>query len=219
MLTWFGRWWDSHVVERALDSARSEQMDRIRKTLISKIPDVPHIVEVGAGSGLNFLHYPSYVRDLTVITLNKHISKRAQQKAQEKGLNLHHIQGDGNTFPLKDESYDAVVATLILCTVSDVPQFLNEVSRVLRENGKFLFYEHNAVPSRERSVLVRFVAPVHRLVTVGCHLDREFPAEAFKKVGLHIDWIEEEQSEFAPRLFGKLRYGVATKHKPSTEEQ
>ncbi|GJD07841.1 Methyltransferase-like protein 7B [Galdieria sulphuraria] len=188
MLTWFGRWWDSHVVERALDSARSEQMDRIRKTLISKIPDVPHIVEVGAGSGLNFLHYPSYVRDLTVITLNKHISKRAQQKAQEK-----------------DESYDAVVATLILCTVSDVPQFLNEVSRVLRENGKFLFYEHNAVPSRERSVLVRFVAPVHRLVTVGCHLDREFPAEAFKKVGLHIDWIEEEQSEFAPRLFGKLR--------------
>ncbi|GJQ14392.1 hypothetical protein GpartN1_g6183.t1 [Galdieria partita] len=218
MLGWFGRWWDSHVVEMALDNAKSEQMDRIRKILISKIPEVPNIVEVGAGSGLNFLHYPPYVKDLTVITLDKHMSKRAQQKAQERGLKLHHIQGDGKTFPLKNESYDVVVATLILCTVGDVPQFLNEISRVLKEDGKFFFYEHNAVSSNERSLLVRFVAPVHRLVTVGCHIDREFPGEAFKNAGLQIDWIREEQSEFAPRLFGKLRYGVATKKKRTTEQ-
>jgi ubiquinone/menaquinone biosynthesis C-methylase UbiE len=211
MLSWLGRWWDSHVVEMALDNVKNEQMERIRKTIISRVPDVPTVVEIGAGSGLNFLYYPSYVKDLTVITLQEELSKRARQKAQQSGLNVHHIQGDGRVLPLKDNSVDVVVATLLLCTVSDVAGFLQEVSRVLKQDGKFFFYEHNAVPPNERSVLVRFVAPVHRFVTVGCHLDREFPAEAFKEAGLQIDWIEEEKSEFAPRVFGKLRYGVATK--------
>eukprot|EP00871_Galdieria_phlegrea_P001883 jgi/Galph1/2696/GphlegSOOS_G1355.1 len=194
-------------------------MERIRKKLLEKIPNVPSILEVGAGSGLNFVHYPSFVKSLTVLTLDPKLSVRAQSKANERGLTVQHAQGDGNTFPFKDESFDVIVATLILCTVQDVPMFLKEISRVLKEDGKYFFYEHNAVPHEERSFLVPWVAPVHRLFTVGCNIDRTFPADAFKSAGLRIDWVEEETSEFAPKLFGKLRYGVATKYSTLTEEQ
>ncbi|KAH9294873.1 hypothetical protein KI387_038461, partial [Taxus chinensis] len=80
----------------------------------------------------------------------------------------------GEALPVLDSSMDAVVGTLVLCSVSDVEKTLKEVQRVLKPGGRFIFVEHVAAPD---GTLLRFwqklLDPLQKFVSDGCHLTRE----------------------------------------------
>jgi ubiquinone/menaquinone biosynthesis C-methylase UbiE len=83
-------------------------------------------------------------------------------------------EGTAEALPAADASADAVVSTLVLCTVRDVPRALAEVRRVLRPGGRFVFVEHVLAPPRTRTRAVqRLVRPVWPLLADGCHPDRD----------------------------------------------
>ncbi|XP_022550567.1 putative methyltransferase-like protein 7A isoform X2 [Brassica napus] len=107
---------------------------------------------------------------------NQKMEKYACEAAREAGLkpeNFRFMQGVGEAIPLDDNSVDAVISTLVLCSVPDVKQTLQEIKRVLKPGGIFLFIEHVAA---EDGTFFRHVQnvldPLQQVVADGCHLTR-----------------------------------------------
>ncbi|KDP41220.1 hypothetical protein JCGZ_15627 [Jatropha curcas] len=137
------------------------------------------VLEIGIGTGPNLKYYASDDDDLEVFGVdpNGKMEKYAQQAAEAAGVapaNFKFIQAVGEAIPLSDASVDAVVGTLVLCSVADVDQTLQEVKRLLRPGGLYLFVEHVAAKD---GTFLRFLQnvldPLQQAVADGCHLTRE----------------------------------------------
>ena len=116
--------------------------------------------------------------------------------------------GEGAWLPYPDAAFDAVVASLVLCSVADQRTVLAEVRRVLRPGGHFLFLEHVAAASPRVRAWQRRLSPVQRFFADGCELDRD-TASAIRAGGFARTHIEEVELSGAPILSRKLIVGVA----------
>ena len=101
------------------------------------------VVEIGAGAGPNAAYLPAGTRWL-VAEPNGFFHPALHTTAARHGLALELLAGDAHALPLPDASADAVVSTLVLCSVSDPAAALAEAKRVLRPGGALLFVEHVA---------------------------------------------------------------------------
>ncbi|CAL0308098.1 unnamed protein product [Lupinus luteus] len=136
------------------------------------------ILEVGIGTGPNLSYYASN-SDVQVVGIdpNPKMEKYARSSAKSAGLpltNFEFIQAVGEAIPLSDASVDAVVGTLVLCSVRDVDMTLKEVRRVLRPGGQYVFVEH--VVAKDGTFLKfmqRVLDPLQQTIADGCHLSRE----------------------------------------------
>ncbi|KAH0460713.1 hypothetical protein IEQ34_011376 [Dendrobium chrysotoxum] len=136
------------------------------------------VLELGVGTGPNFKYY-ARADDLHVVGVdpNKQMEKYARSAALAAGLppmSFTFMQGVGEDLPVEDGSMDAVIGTLVLCSVKDVNMTLQEVKRVLKVGGLYLFIEH--VAAQDGSFL-RFTQsildPLQQFFADGCHLTRE----------------------------------------------
>jgi len=135
------------------------------------------VVEVGPGAGANVPYYAPGVR-LIGIEPNPHMHPYLEQAARSAGMTLDLRQGKAEPLPLEAGSADAVVATLVLCSVDDPAAALREIRRVLKPGGRFVFIEHVvAAPGTLRRYLQRWARPLWRVVGDGCHPDRAGAAE------------------------------------------
>ena len=130
-------------------------------------------MEIGPGTGANLRFYAPGVRWVGVEP-NPWAHDYLRREAARVGLAAEVRAGTAEALPLADASVDAVVSTLVLCTVPHVPRALAEVRRVLRPGGRFVFVEHVLAPPRTRTRAVqRLVRPVWPLLADGCHPDRD----------------------------------------------
>jgi len=100
------------------------------------------VLEVGAGNGLNFGHYPATVTSLLAVEPEPHLRALAEQNARGAAIPITVTSGTAEQLPAGDQAYDAVVATLMLCSVSSLGLALSEMRRVLRPGGELRFMEH-----------------------------------------------------------------------------
>src|SRR6195256_594752 len=100
------------------------------------------VVEVGAGNGLNFAHYPSTVTEVVAVEPERYLRSRAEAAAARATTSVTVIDGTAAAIPLDDASVDGGVASLVLCSVSDPAAALAELHRVIRPSGELRFYEH-----------------------------------------------------------------------------
>jgi len=97
------------------------------------------VLEIGAGTGTNLLYYGSAVRTLTFTEPEKPMVRRLQRRILERRPDAKLLRAPAEDLPFEDDSFDTVVATLVLCTVDDQPRALRELRRVLRPGGRLLF--------------------------------------------------------------------------------
>lgn len=148
------------------------------------------VVEIGPGSGLNLEHYHPSVTCIAVEP-NVHFHVRIRAEAERRGIEVQVIAGIAEDLPIEDESVDAVVSTLVLCSVDDLALALDEIRRVLRPGGRFVFLEHVAAP--EGSMLGRVQRAVRRpwgWMADGCRPDRK-TGQAILDAGFEEAHIEE----------------------------
>jgi SAM-dependent methyltransferase len=136
------------------------------------------VVEVGAGTGLNLAHYPAAVERLVLTEPDPHMRARLQHRLYDEHTDLARraelVDATADRLPLADGEADAVVSTLVLCSVPDQRAALAEIRRVLRPGGTLTFMEHVLAPEKPRRARwQRRLTPVWRRVADGCHLDRE----------------------------------------------
>ncbi|WP_304451452.1 class I SAM-dependent methyltransferase [Nocardiopsis sp. YSL2] len=172
-------------VGRAMDEGG---LDRHRAALLGGLRG--DVAEVGCGHGLNFPHYPGAVASVTAIEPEPYLRRAAEERAGRTGVPVTVVDGLADSLPLADASVDAVVATLVLCSVPDQTRALREIRRVLRPGGRLYFLEHVRAPTpgvrRAQRLLDATVGP--RLLG-GCHSGRDTLA-AIASAGFTLGPVE-----------------------------
>lgn len=139
------------------------------------------VLEVGAGSGLNFAHYGPGVRTVYALDPSAELRRMAVPRARRANLPVEFLSASAEAVPLPDRSADTVVMTWTLCTIPDPERALGELRRVLRGDGRLLFVEHGRAPDPGVARWQDRLTPAWRRVAGGCHLNR--PIEALLEAG------------------------------------
>jgi ubiquinone/menaquinone biosynthesis C-methylase UbiE len=149
------------------------------------------VLEVGAGNGLNFGHYPAAVTAVLAVEPEPRLRALAEQSARRATTDITVIDGIAEHLPAADREFDAVVATLVLCSVSDPALALRELHRVLRPRGELRFMEHVAAESAGLRRVQRIAdATCWPVCFGGCHASRD-PVAAITAAGFRVRELEK----------------------------
>jgi len=155
----------------ALDSYMHWKLGARKRRLFAQLP--PVVVELGSGAGANF-RYLAPGSKLIAIEPNPHMHPYLARNAKRRQIELEirGLAGDGLDLP--DQSADAILCSLVLCTVTDPDRVLAEILRVLRPGGRFVCMEHVAAPAKSFiGRLQRLVFRPWRWFFEGCHTHRD----------------------------------------------
>jgi ubiquinone/menaquinone biosynthesis C-methylase UbiE len=158
------------------------------------------VIEVGAGNGLNFGHYPTSVSEVVAVEPESYMRERAAAAARAATVSVTVVDGTADRLPVDDASVDAGVASLVLCSVDDPSAALAELHRVIRPGGELRFYEHVA---SDRPRLARMQRALDRTVwprlAGGCHASRDTLA-AIKAAGFIVERSRDFEFRPAPAI-------------------
>ncbi len=184
-----GHRWFSAMYDTVSRAEERGAMGRYRRALLAGLSG--DVLEIGAGTGANFEHYGPAARVLA-FEPDPFMFARAEKKLATSGRsNIEVRRAPGEQLPVPDASYDAVVSTLVLCTVTDLPQSLAEVSRVLRPGGEIYFIEHVRAEGLP-GFLQDIIKPVWRWVAAGCNPNRR-TASAISAQGFDLLSVKRER--------------------------
>ncbi|GAB3260086.1 class I SAM-dependent methyltransferase [Alteromonas gracilis] len=178
------------------------------------------VVEVGCGDGSTFAHYPPGVERVVAVepepSLRAHAVRRSEALATERGLVVEVREGVAEALPVPDASADAVVLSLVLCSVADVEVAVAEVARVLRPGGEVRLMEHVAAEPGTRLAAwqERLDRRVWPALFGGCHTHRD-PLAALEGAGLRIERVHRAMVPARPRV-PVSPHVVAVARKPAT---
>ena len=168
------------------------------------------LVEIGAGNGVNFRYYRPGVR-VIAYEPNPYMHDRLHASAKAHGLDVELRATSAETLDFEDDSVDAAVCTLVLCTVPDPVRTVSEVRRVLKPGGLFFFIEH--VGAKPGTFLRRMQDLLHgpwHYVFEGCHTNRQTDT-LLEEAGFSSLEIERFTSSKMPPLVVPQILGVARK--------
>jgi len=153
-------------------SPRYEALVGERKdTLLSGLGGT--VVEIGPGTGPNLRYLAPGARWLG-IEPNRHMAPYLRTEARKHGVRARIVGASADALPLPDARVDAVVSTLVLCSLDRPERALAEIRRVLRPGGAFLFVEHVGAPHGSLlRRLQRAIRPLWKTVADGCRPDRD----------------------------------------------
>jgi ubiquinone/menaquinone biosynthesis C-methylase UbiE len=158
------------------------------------------VVEVGAGSGANFAHYPTTVSEVVAVEPERYLREGAQKAAMRAPISVSVVEGGADQLAGEAGSFDAGVAALVLCTVPDQQRALAELLRVIRPGGELRFYEHVIADTPGQARFQRFAdATFWPHVAGGCHMARDTKS-AIERAGFEIETCERFAFSPAPSL-------------------
>jgi SAM-dependent methyltransferase len=131
------------------------------------------VVEVGAGNGINFDHYPGGVVALIAVEPEPYLRRQAEKAAVDAPIPVQVMPGVAASLELPTDSIDVVVVCGVLCSVPDQHEALAEFRRVLRPGGELRFYEHVRSQRPGFARWQRWVDLPWSRAMGGCHTNRE----------------------------------------------
>ena len=154
------------------------------------------VIEVGAGNGLNFRHYPPEVSEVVAVEPEPTLRHAAQEPAAEAPVPITVVDGTASNLPAQDEEFDVGIASLVLCSVPDQAEALAELRRVIRPGGQLRFYEHVVSHDRRRARMMRFADRTFwPRISGNCHMSRD-TRSAIEAAGFAIE--EVDRFPFSP---------------------
>lgn len=166
------------LMEPELGRHRDELLDRVRG----------RVVDVGAGNGIGLRHYPAAVQEVVAVEPEPFLRAKAQEAARTAPVPVTVCAGLAEALPFEDDSFDAAVVSLVLCTVRDQQRALSELARVVKPGGELRFLEHvrSDRPRRARVQQAIDRSGVWPRLAGGCHCARDTLA-AVERAGFVIE--------------------------------
>lgn len=152
------------------------------------------VLEIGAGNGLNFSHYPSTVQEVAALEPEPYMRRKAEAAARVTPLRVSVSDGVAAPLPFEEASFDAAVASLVLCTVPDPAGALAELRRVLKPGGELRFMEHVRAESPPKSSVQQWLdrTAIWPHLGGGCHCARD-TVGAIETAGFRIERVRSYQ--------------------------
>lgn len=145
------------------------------------------VLDVGAGTGAN-LPYFAKADHVTLAEPDGAMRAKMAAKLDAAAVPVELSDAAAEQMPFPDASFDAVVCTLVLCTVDDPDRALAEIRRVLAPGGTLVLLEHVLAPDG-LARWQRRVQPVWHKLAAGCHLDRDTAANV-ERAGFTLTSLE-----------------------------
>ena len=199
----FTRWYP--VVMGVSERAGQSQIRRAQLSLASG-----RTLEVGAGSGLSVPYYGDAVTELVLVEPDADFRIALQRTIDE----LAHapwpvtvVDADAQRLPFEDATFDTVTASFTFCSLQRPELGLDELHRVLRPGGRFLFHEH----VRGHGPRARFqdlMTPLQVLLAGGCHPNRDFVG-TLRRSPFRIDHLVPDRMPRAFPTISPVVHGTA----------
>jgi SAM-dependent methyltransferase len=149
------------------------------------------VLELGAGNGMNFAHYPSTVREVVAVEPEPYLRSRAERAAALAPVPVSVRTGLAGQLGLEPGGFDAAVCSLVLCSVPDQRVALEDLRRSLRTGGELRFLEHvrgsGSVKRRVQRAVDR--SGLWPAMVGGCHCGRDTET-AIRGVGFEVEQVE-----------------------------
>ena len=177
-----------------------------RKALLGRVGG--RVVEIGGGTGANLPFYGSAVEELVITEPEEPMARRLERKLADYSLPARVIRARAEELPLEDHSFHFAVSTLVLCTVDDPRRALDEIHRLLKPGGQFLFVEHVRA---DEPGLARWQDRLHGLqvrIGHGCHCNRR-TLESIEAAGFRVAELTHDRLRKAPPYVRPLIVGAA----------
>lgn len=169
------------------------------------------VLEIGAGTGLNLEAYPREgITRLVLTEPHEPMRRQIEAKLAVAPAPVEIVAAGAERLPFEDASFDTVCATLVLCEAGDPAAALDEIARVLKPGGRFLFLEHVRSADPKLARRQDFWAPVWRLFAGGCNCNRDTLA-AIAASGLDVERHSLGRFPKAPKLVSPLLSGAAVR--------
>lgn len=161
------------------------------------------VLEIGVGSGANLGFYRNSLECVIGIDPSAGMLRRAA--AVDTHIPVMLLQSAGEALPFDSGSFDCVVSTWTLCSVSDPRLVLKEISRVLKPGGHFLYVEHGRSPEENASRWQDRLNPAWQRFAGGCNINRPIS----KMVAESSFRVISDNNAYAswPRLFAYFYQG------------
>ncbi len=200
--------WDRYVVPKLIGFCCAQpQVMKARSRIVPQASG--DVLELGCGGGINMEFYDAArITSFAGLDPSPGLLDASHAAAKAKGMAADIRAGVGEAMPYADASFDTVLVTFTLCSVSDQVQTLSEMRRVLRPGGKALFLEHGGAPDANVQVWQRRIEPIWKRIAGGCHLTRPITA-AYDAAGFKMASVEKSYMPKTPRAFGWIEWGEA----------
>lgn len=197
-----------HIFPRLLDwSLGNPQMGKYRQRALE--PATGHTLEIGFGTGLNLPYYPKSVTELTVIDSENMLAELVGRRISECSLPVTKMQLDAQgRLPFDDHTFDSVVSTLTLCSIANTKPAMAEIHRVLKPEGKFIFFEHGRSDDANTAKWQDRLNPLQKIIGVGCNMNRRID-HLIEEGGFRIEKLERFLLPKSPRMLAEMYRGVA----------
>lgn len=200
-------WYERHILPHIIRlGCGCQLLTEKRQPIIQQARG--RVLELGVGAGANLpLYRPEAISELVGIEPSDELRAMAASLPATARLGARLVNAIGEDLPFEDASFDTVVCTFTLCTVTDPQRTLAEARRVLRAGGTFLFCEHGRADDPGVIKWQERIEPVWKQVFGGCHLSR--PVSAAIAEHFTIEACERGYQERTPRIAGWMERGRA----------
>ena len=186
---------------------RGEEFQRLRTEILRSVAG--EVLEIGIGTGLNLSHYGPNVSRVRAVDPTPMLPKRMAGRRAAVPFPVEITHQSAERLPYEDRTFDCVVSTWTLCTITDPVRALQEVRRVLRPEGRFLFLEHGRSGDQKIARWQDRLNPVQNIIGCGCNLNRRID-DLIAQAGLNITQFDRFAMRGVPRIGGEMYRGAAT---------
>jgi ubiquinone/menaquinone biosynthesis C-methylase UbiE len=167
--------YNSHILPHVINLAmRNRELDPYRRRVVSQAQG--RVLEIGVGSGLNLPLYGPAVDEILGLDPVPRLIDMALRAANLSKIPRTLMTGSAQAIPIDAGSIDTLVTTWTLCSIPDAAAALQEMRRVLKSNGRFVFVEHGTAPEANVRKWQNRLTPVWKRIGGGCHLNRPIRA-------------------------------------------
>jgi ubiquinone/menaquinone biosynthesis C-methylase UbiE len=199
-----------HIFPRLMEWVMTgDEFLRLRSELLASAHG--EVLELGIGTGLNLPHYPDTVTELHAVDPAQLLPKTIAARSTRLSFPVRIQKGTAETLTHANRRFDYVVSTWTLCTIPDPVLALQEVGRVLKPGGMFLFMEHGRSDDRKIAAWQDRLNPIQNVIGCGCNLNRQID-RLITQSGLTIAHLDRFSMQGVPRLAGEMYRGTATGH-------
>jgi protein-L-isoaspartate O-methyltransferase len=171
-----------------LSRHETEEIQRLRRENLAELSG--RVLEVGAGTGTNFDFYPSTVSEVVAVEPERRLAELARRAAESAPVPVTVTTDTVEEFTA-GEPFDAVVCSLVLCSIDDPDSVLRQLLSLLRPGGELRYLEHVA-SSGPRARLQKFAdATVWPRLLGNCHTHRH-TEESIVGAGFQVSGARRE---------------------------